>query len=129
MLQTKRDPFNWGVSKLPAAIFDLNVPMESRSEFFIRLEKFSRENSFQYSRSRIHPDLEQYAVLLSRRDLAITGANVHEQLNFELAYFFDSDRGGSQASVDELVSKVEKSMQGVAGLTITRKEQPLKSKR
>ena len=122
VMKMQMKTFDWGTGRLPVSIVNFNVPESSWPNFFDRLEVYARENNLDFGRSRIHPLDEQFGIILSRKDIAMSAVNVRSPLDFEFAFYVDPTNGGSQKTVDELEKSLSLALQSVAGLSVSKKK-------
>jgi hypothetical protein len=100
------ETFDFGSGRDPVTTVAFKVPSPSRDAFFAGLKSFAQANGFDIRIARIDPIKEEFAIDMSRKDIAVSSENVFDPLDFRVDFYADPSRGGSaeiaQSMVDEL---------------------------
>ena len=120
-MRVNLESFDWGSGRSAVLATNFTIPKESWVDFFERLESFARANKFEFSKSRIHPTKEQFSIDFTRADIAMSGANIFDPLEFDLAFYIDPSKGGTPQKAEDLERMLEQSMSTVPGLLAVRR--------
>jgi hypothetical protein len=99
-------------------IMQIAAPKETWQALFDRLEDFSKENGFTAHIRRIKKEVDLILVHLLREDVSIGGGNIVQVDQFLLQFHFDPNKGGSMATVEELIPSLEKELLAVEGVSV-----------
>ncbi|MEQ1672897.1 MAG: hypothetical protein ABL893_18755 [Hyphomicrobium sp.] len=114
--------FNWADGKKAVVIVSYDVPTATLPAFFLQLEKFAVSQKFEFSRSRVHPEKEQYSLDFTRPDIAISGDNMWAPNYFDMAFYVDLKMGGSKRVVEDILFRMNASIRDLSGVKLTRKK-------
>ncbi len=99
----------------------VTAPKETWKNLFAVLEEFSKENGFTTHIRRIKKDVDLILVDLLREDISIGGGNIFQVDQFLWQFHFDPTKGGSMATVEELIPSLEKELLAVEGVSVEMK--------
>lgn len=119
LMSGDREDFDWGTGKMPVHGIRAAVPRKSWDKFFTQLKTFATTNGFGIRIARIHPVKEQFTIDMWRKDIAASGENVFDPLDFEIDFYVDPKMGGSADTVAPLIGMLKDDVSQVPGATIT----------
>lgn len=114
--------FDWADGHKAAIIVRYEVPDALLQSFYSYLEKFAASQKFEFSKSRIHPEKEQYSLDFTRPDVSISGDNIWGPNSYDLAFYFDPNMGGSMQLAEDILIEMNASIRDLSGVKFTRKK-------
>lgn len=114
----KRYTFDPSAAVFSRRTMQVNAPKETWEMMFANLEEFSEANGFTAHVRRIKKDVDLILVDLWREDVSIGGGNVFQVDQFLWQFHFDPTKGGSMATVEELIPSLEKELLAVEGVSV-----------
>ena len=114
--------FDFGEGRSAVSALKITVPQDQWERFFGDIKKFAERNNFEVRVAKPKPDKDLVLVDLWRPDMAISGGNVFESLEFEIAFYIDPDKGGTPESAAGVASDLKDTIAKVPGVQVSLEE-------
>lgn len=114
--------FDFGEGRSAVSALKITVPQDQWERFFGDIKKFAERNNFEVRVARPKPDKDLVFVDLWRPDMAISGGNVFESLEFEIAFYIDPGKGGTREVAAEVEQALKNAIASVPGAKVDSKE-------
>jgi hypothetical protein len=114
--------FDFGEGRSAVSALRITVPEDQWERFFGDIKKFAGRNNFEVRVAKPKPDKDLVFVDLWRPDMAASGGNVFESLEFEIAFYIDPSKGGTQESAVEVATDLKDALAKVPGVMVRQSE-------
>jgi hypothetical protein len=120
------DTYTFDSRAEPSAVYALRitVPQSSQGAFFAAIKAFAPANGFNAKVKRVKEGADLTFIDLWRDDMAIGRGNVFEAPDFELAFYIDPKKGGTEQKVLEVGGALEAAVSDVSGVSVVRTSDP-----
>ena len=114
--------FDFGEGRSAVSAIKITVPQYQWERFFGDIKKFAERNSFEVRVAKPKSDKDLVFVDLWRPDMAISGGNVFEPQEFEIAFYIDPEKGGTPEVAAEVEQALKNAIASVPGAKVDSKE-------
>jgi hypothetical protein len=114
--------FDFGEGRPAVSALKITVPQDQWERFFGDIKKFAERNTFEVRVAKPKPDKDLVFVDLWRPDMAISGGNVFEPQEFEIAFYIDPEKGGAPEVAAEVEQALKNAIASVPGAKVDSKE-------
>lgn len=114
--------FDFAEGRSAVSALKITVPEAQWGRFFGDIKKFAERNNFEVRVARPKADKDLVFVDLWRPDMAISGGNVFESQEFEIAFYIDPEKGGTQESAVEVATDLKDTVAKVPGVKVSQKK-------